>query len=316
VGVIVVGILMFFVVFFWSSVPTKYDTVSRKWSFGLPAVSTERQVSGSALSLAGSGNFVMDEGWYNSLLWLRDNSPEPFGDPDFYYDLYPPRDEFEYPGSAYGVMSWWDYGHFIMQIAHRIPNANPGQAGAVKAGEFFTALNESSGNEVADEEGTKYVVIDFMMATSKFYAMAQWANKTEDDFYGIYYIPFEEGGQWAMLYYPAYYQSVVARLYNFDGKNATPAQSVVISYEEKTGSTGQKYKEVASGQPFDTYEQAQAYVANQTSGNWRIVGVDPFTSIVPLEELGSYERVYPAEPAITINQTTVKIFRYLGSGGS
>jgi hypothetical protein len=155
-----------------------------------------------------------------------------------------------------------------------------------------------------------------MMATSKFYAMAQWADKTEDDFYGIYYIPFEEGGQWAMLYYPAYYQSMVARLYNFDGNNATPTQSVVISYEEKTGSAGQKYKEVASGQPFDTYEEAQAYVANQTSGNYRIVGVDPFTSIVPLEELSSYERVYPAEPAITINQTTVKIFKYLGSGGS
>lgn len=286
--VIVVGIILFAIVF-------------------LPSIAPAR-------ALAGSGNYVMDEGWYNSLLWLKDsnNSPEPFGDPDFYYELYPPRDEFEYPGSAYGVMSWWDYGHFIMQIAHRIPNANPGQAGAIKAGEFFTALNESSGNEVADEQGTKYVVIDFMMATSKFYAMAQWANKTEDDFYGIYYVPFEEGGQWAMLYYPAYYQSMVARLYNFDGRNATPAQPVVISYEEKTGSTGQKYREVTSGQPFPTYEEAQAYVANQTSGNYRIVGVDPFSSIVPLGALSSYERVYPAAANVTINQTTVKIFSYLG----
>ena len=288
--VIVVGIVLFLIVF-------------------LPSI-------GPAKALAGSGNFVMDEGWYNSLLWLRDNSPEPFGDPDFYYDLYPPRDEFQYPESAYGVMSWWDYGHFIMQIAHRIPNANPGQAGAVKAGEFFTALNESSGNEVADEEGTKYVVIDFMMATSKFYAMAQWAGKSENDFYGIYYIPFEEGLQPAMLYYRAYYESMVARLYNFDGRNATAAQPVVISYVEKTSTEGQKYKEVTSGQPFSTYEEAQAYVANQTSGNWKIVGVDPFTSIVPLEELSSYERVYPAAANITINQTTVKIFRYLGSGGS
>ena len=119
-----------------------------------------------------------------------------------------------------------------------------------------------------------------------------------------------------MLYYPAYYQSMVARLYNFEGKNATPTQPVVISYEEKTGSTGQKYKEVTSGQPFPTYEEAQAYVANQTSGNYRIVGVDPFSSIVPLGALSSYERVYPAAANITINQTTVKIFRYLGSGGS
>ncbi len=288
--VIVVGILLFVVVF-------------------LPSI-------GPARALAGSPNFVMDEGWNNSLLWLKDNSPDPFGDPDFYYALYPPLDEFEYPDTAYGVMSWWDYGHFIMQIAHRIPNANPGQAGAVKAGEFFTALNESSANEVADEEGTKYVVIDFMMTTSKFYAMAQWAGKSEDEFYGIYYVPMEDGGQWAVLYYPAYYQSMVARLYNFDGQNATPAQPVVISYEVRTGSRGGKYREITGGQPFDTYEEAQAYVANQTSGNYEIVGVDAFTSIVPLEELSSYERVYPAEANVTINTTTVKIFKYLGSNQS
>jgi dolichyl-diphosphooligosaccharide--protein glycosyltransferase len=288
--VIVVGVILFVVVF-------------------LPIIPPAR-------GLAGSGNFVMDEGWNNSLLWLKDNSPEPFDNPDFYYELYPPQNEFEYPATAYGVMSWWDYGHFIMQIAHRIPNANPTQTGAVEAGQFFTALNESSANEVADERGTKYVVIDFLMATSKFYAMAQWAGKSEDDFYGIYFIPLQEGGQVAMLYYPAYYQSMVARLYNFDGKNVTPTQPIVISYEERTSSGGQKYKEVTSGQPFPTYEEAQAYVANQTSGNYRIVGIDPFSSIVPLEPLNSYERIYPAAANITINTTTVKIFKYLGSGGS
>jgi asparagine N-glycosylation enzyme membrane subunit Stt3 len=213
-------------------------------------------------------------------------------------------------------MSWWDYGHFIMQLAHRIPNANPTQTGAVEAGQFFTALNESSANEVADERGTKYVMIDYMMATSKFYAMARWAGKSEDDFQEVYYIPFEEGRQWAMLYYPAYYQSMVARLYNFDGKNVTPAQPIVISYEERTSTGGHKYKEVTSGQSFPTYEEAQAYVANQTSGNYRIVGGNPFSSIVPLEPLNSYERIYPAEANITINATTVKIFKYLGSGGS
>jgi len=119
-----------------------------------------------------------------------------------------------------------------------------------------------------------------------------------------------------MLYYPAYYQSAVARLYNFDGKNVTPTQPVVISYEEKTAPTGEKYKEVTSGQPFPTYEEAQAYVANQTSGNYRIVGIDAFSSIVPLEELSSYERVYPLEANITINMTTVKVFKYLGSSQS
>jgi dolichyl-diphosphooligosaccharide--protein glycosyltransferase len=292
VRVIVVGIIIFFVVFFPN----------------IPGVK----------GLAGSQNYVMDEGWYTSLLWLRDNSPDPFADfddPDFYYELYPPRDEFEYPESAYGVMSWWDYGYFIMQIAHRIPNANPGQGHAVEAGQFFTAQNESSANEIADEMGSKYVMIDYAMATpSKFYAMAEWADKSVDEFYDLYYVQTSTGGgQWRPLFYPDYYKSTVVRLYNFDGKNVTPTQPVVISYEE-TEYQGQKYKRVTGGQYFPTYEDAQAYVANQTSGNYRIVGDDPFNSIVPLEELNSYKLVYPLGAAI--NATTVKIFEYLGSSQS
>jgi hypothetical protein len=157
-------------------------------------------------------------------------------------------------------------------------------------------------------------MIDSMMATSKFYAMAQWAGKSQEDFYGIYLVPGEEGAQWAMLYYRTYYESITARLYNFDGKNATATQSIVVSYEEKEYQ-GQKYKEVTGGQPFPTYGEAQAYVANQTAGNWSIVGADPFASIVPLEEMSTYKRVYPVGDTLPNGGTTatVKIFEYLGS---
>jgi dolichyl-phosphooligosaccharide-protein glycotransferase len=293
VRVIVVGIVLFAVVF-------------------LPSIP-------NAIALAGSPNAVMDEGWYTSLLWLRDNSPDPFDDPNFYYDLYPPQDTFEYPETAYGVMSWWDYGYFIMQIAHRIPNANPGQIGAVQAGQFFTALNESSANEVADKEGTKYVMIDYQMPTGKFYAMAEWANKSVDEFYDYYYIQTSSsGGQWAILYYPAYYESTVARLYNFDCQAVNATQPIVISYQEQT-SGGRTYRQVTWGQNFSSYEDAQAYVANQTSGNYRIVGQDPFSSIVPLEALNSYERVYQSNATQTMYGRTlpsVKIFEYLGSNQS
>ncbi|MCJ7654219.1 MAG: hypothetical protein MUO97_02770, partial [Dehalococcoidia bacterium] len=243
----------------------------------------------------------------------------PFGDPDFYYKLYLSPAGFKYPETAYGVMSWWDYGYFIMQIAHRIPNANPGQAGAVQAGHFFTARNESAANELADELGTKYVMIDYAMATpGKFYAMAEWAGKSADEFYEIYYLQTSDGWQVTYLYYPAYYNSTVVRLYNFDGKAVISTQPIVISYKEKVMSGGEKYKEITSGQPFSSYEDAQAYVAAQTSGNYRIVGVDPFSSIVPLEKLNSYEFVYPLEATTntTTNTTIVKVFKYLGSGQS
>ena len=313
VNVIVVGIIIFFLVFFpslglWREQPTKIAAAGPDWF----CIGYTRYISELP-------NYIMNEGWYNSLLWLKDNSPEPFGDPNFYYELYPPLDEFEYPETAYGVMSWWDYGYFIMQIAHRIPNANPGQAGAAQAGHFFTAQNESAANELADELGTKYVMIDYAMATpGKFYAMAEWADKSADEFYEIYYLQTSDGWQVTYLYYPAYYNSTVVRLYNFDGKAVISTQPIVISYAEKVMSGGEKYKEITSGQPFSSYEDAQAYVAAQTSGNYRIVGVDPFSSIVPLEKLNSYEFVYPLEATTntTTNTSTVKIFKYLGSGQS
>jgi len=313
VSVIVAGIVLFFVVIFpsvglWKDAPTDLGG-------GL--------YIGYTKPLAQQAP-IMDMGWHNSTLWLKDNSPDPFGDPDFYYELYPPQSEFEYPDTAYGVMSWWDYGYFIMQIGHRIPNANPGQAGAVQAGKFFTAQNESAAQGIVEEYnlGTKYVMIDSAMASGKFYAMADWAGKNVSEFYEYYYVPAEQGGQWATLFYPAFYQSMAIRLYNFDGKAVTPAtnSSIVISYEEQVATGGQKYKAITSGQAFATYEEARAYLASQTTGNYRIVGASASTSPVPLEALADYQRVYPEhtlpEPNGTAAPTTVKIFKYLGSDGS
>jgi len=313
VSVIVVGIVLFFAVIFpntglWRDTPTSIGG-------GL--------YIGYTKSLAQQAP-IMDMGWHNSTLWLKDNTPDPFGDPDFYYELYPPQSEFEYPDTAYGVMSWWDYGYFIMQLAHRIPNANPGQAGAVQAGKFFTAQNESAAQGIVEEYnlGTKYVMIDSAMASGKFYAMADWAGKNTTEFYEYYYVPAEQGGQWATLFYPAFYQSMAIRLYNFDGKAVTPAtnSSIVISYEEQVATGGQKYKAITSGQAFATYEEARAYLASQTTGNYRIVGTSSFASPVPLEALVDYQRVYPEhilpEPNGSTAATTVKIFKYLGSDGS
>jgi oligosaccharyl transferase (archaeosortase A-associated) len=288
VRVIVVGVVIFFGVFF-PNIP-------------------------QAKALSSARNYIMNEGWYSSCLSLKDESPEPFDDPDFYYELYPPRDEFEYPETAYGVMSWWDYGYFIMQIAHRVPNANPTQAGATRAGQFFTAQNESSANEFADSFGSKYVMIDQAMATGKFYAMVEWANGSVDEFYEFYYLPQQDGGRWVSLYYPAYYKSTVARLYNFDGKAVVPTESTVISYSEEESPEGTSYKLITSAQPFPTYEEAEAYVASQEAGNYRIVGANPFDSPIPLEELSSYDLVYSSGD--TTSGTTVKIFEYLGSGQS
>jgi hypothetical protein len=114
-----------------------------------------------------------------------------------------------------------------------------------------------------------------------------------------------------MLYHPGYYNSTVARLYHFDGEAVTPTESIVISYQKRTAGGGEIYKEITNGWSFPTYEEAEAYVGNQTSGNYRIVGTNPSVSPVPLEELNSYELVYPT--GNITNAGDIKIFKYLGS---
>jgi oligosaccharyl transferase (archaeosortase A-associated) len=327
VNVIIVGIILSIVVVCPSVVPMKRDTVTGKVSFGLPdpTISTERiYYVGFTPYIAELPNQIMTAGWYSASSWLQEtnnstgqpDTPEPFGDPDFYYQLYPPKSEFQYPSTAYGVMSWWDYGYFIEQIGHRIPNANPTQTGAANAGKYFTTTNVSEANELADKLGTKYVMIDYLMATTaKFYAMADWAGNSSDQYYDIYYYQASGSTQLSAiaLFYPTYYQSMVARLYSFNGQAQNETTCVVISWDNAVTTTGQPYKYLTGpAQQFDTYEEAQAYVASQTSGKYRIVGTNPFHTIVPLAAVTDYQLVYSS--GSTTDQGTVKVFKY--SGGS
>ena len=176
--------------------------------------------------------------WYSALDWMRYNTPDPGLD---YYALYEapaPGETYEYPESAYGVMSWWDYGHWITRIAHRIPNANPFQSGIggpigsdnPGACVFFISKNETEANEVADALGVKYVISDFMMADvwntfyNKFGAMTVWAGDTEG-----YYVQINDTGEGPRLIpSPKYFSTMEARLHIFDGRGVQLSEDIYL----------------------------------------------------------------------------------------
>ncbi len=126
--------------------------------------------------------------WYHALTWMRNNTPYKSFYDKFFYELYKPGyvkhpKPYPYPHPTYGIMSWWDYGHWIEAIAHRMPIANPFQQGIGNkynnvpgAAPFFTAFNESYANSIAKKLNVKFVISDVEMATGKFYAMAVWAE--------------------------------------------------------------------------------------------------------------------------------------------
>ena len=151
--------------------------------------------------------------WYESLSWMRENTPDPGVD---YYALY--ELPYDYPESAYSVMSWWDSGNWITRIAHRIPVANNFQQGIARACVFFTTNNETEANKVADALDVRYVVSDFGMADiwdallSKFRGMTTWAGDTER-----YCIIVERGAGYRLIMDVKYYNTMVARLHMLDG---------------------------------------------------------------------------------------------------
>ncbi len=269
-----------------------------------------------AKEVASAPAFAYSDAWLESLDWMKDNTPEPFGNADFYYARY--SKDFHYPQSAYGVMAWWDYGHLITRVGRRLPISNPFQQGATEAARFFTAQDETLANQVMSAVGAKYVVIDFATATTKFHGAAAFANIPVENFYDTYYIAEKGRLRPIILYHPEYYYSLAARLYNFDGASSTPEKSIVISYQEKVSPTGHNYKEIADIRSFPSYQEAKAFIASQKGGNYRIVNDNPFLTPVPLERLKNYKPVYSSKsdmiqiPGIgTIPE--VKIFEFVPS---
>jgi dolichyl-phosphooligosaccharide-protein glycotransferase len=276
-----------------------------------------------AIANAKSNSGVNSE-WQESLLWMKNNTPEPFQDPNFYYARYtkPANNLYPYPATAYGVMAWWDYGHMITEVAHRIPNANPNQSGAPTAANFFISQNEQDANRQLDAVGTRYIMIDFDIAVpyavssagiagKKFYAMPTWAGTDQNKYCEIYYQPKNNQLVPVPIYYPEYYYCMVTRLYNFHGAAVVPANSTtVISFEVKSGR-----KVIQSSQTFANYEEASAFLKKQTTDNFRLVGTSPFVSPVPLAKLAHYQEVHDSPSGVPYNnQRTnsayIEIFEY------
>lgn len=267
--------------------------------------------------VATAARFAPTDGWQSALTWMKDNTPAPMGDDDAYFGLYEAPaagEEFVYPESAYSVTSWWDYGYWISRIAHRIPSVNPSQAAEPirKVAGFFLNQDAQAASEAMADLNSRYIIIDDDMPLDKFWAIVTWNEGRQNDYSEVYGVQY--GGELipVKLFYPAYYETMVVRLYNFDAEAVTEVLPVVITYEIRTQSGGTTYKEISDIQEFDSYEEARAYLENLDTENAALVGTNPFISPIPLEALDDYELVYGSELVVpTLEGATtpqVKIF--------
>ncbi|MEE8413214.1 MAG: hypothetical protein V3R96_01550 [Dehalococcoidales bacterium] len=274
-----------------------------------------------AIVTAGEARYAPSNAWVSSLTWLKENTPEPLGNPDAYYGLQqlpPPGERYPYPESAYGVVAWWDYGYWITRIAHRIPVVNPSQnpQAIIRVASFFTAPDEDSAGEIIQEMNSPYIIIDHETALGKFWAIVTWSGENPDEYFDSYQVQQEDGSfRQAVLYTPKYYRSLAARLYNFDGQAVTPEKTLVISYQEITDEKGNLFKTITGLQQFTGYQEAETFLSSQETGNYKIIGTNPLESPVPLEALEHYRLIYSSENKINLSATetipALKIFEYV-----
>ncbi|VVB89943.1 Dolichyl-monophosphooligosaccharide--protein glycotransferase AglB [uncultured archaeon] len=169
--------------------------------------------------------------WHETLTWMRDNTPDPGID---YLAIYkdPKNGTYPYPDTAYGVMSWWDYGHIITYWAHRIPNANPFQAGigggpthAPGAASFLTAKSEEEADNILyalginGKPGARYIMSNAYMAYQIMDIFGVWnedyaPNEIPGD---PYYATIRTQNGMQRIPSLRYYDNMEAKLHIFDG---------------------------------------------------------------------------------------------------
>ena len=270
-------------------------------------------------TLAPKVSFALSDTWQAAMIWMRDNTPEPMGDPEAYFRLYeapPPGEEFKYPASAYGVTAWWDYGYWIMRIAQRIPSVNPSQSPDPirKVAAFFLSLDNATADELRKELGSKYIIADYDIATGKFWAMLNWSGQDQEKFIPTFYVQETENRVAPRQVFSIdYFRTLVVRLYNFNGQGSPGGAATVITYQEVRDVSGILFKLVLDAQDFNSYQEALDYIATQDSSKkYEIVSVSPFVSPIPVEPVEDYELVYSSPTSNNATPAEIKIFEYTG----
>ena len=296
-------------------------------------------------------------GWQGSLEWMEENTPaegqfaNPDGDAMPYYGTFNRTDDHDYREGAYGVMSWWDYGHWITNIGERIPNANPFQQGATDAARFLLAQNETEAAGVLseideDNATTRYVMIDSQMVGGKYQAPPQFApNVTRSDFFTRstlndrvrqqYAQAFQQQGlsqaradqqarQIASVRHQtqAYYESMMVRLYAYHGSSMEP-RPYVVDWEQTRSEQGRvALVEPENSSMFRVFENMSAAreFARQ-DGTAAVGGFGPYPPEERVEALDHYRLVQTgsarsgkfARDVVGVGYTSNTVLQQLGN---
>jgi dolichyl-diphosphooligosaccharide--protein glycosyltransferase len=241
--------------------------------------------------------------WREALAWMRRETPEPFGDAGYYLVDYG-NDVARLKKPAYSVLSWWDYGYWIIHGGRRVPAANPTQAGAGEVAPFFVSQSEDEAISIARGLGANYVVVDCLLpkwlatgakeVTGKVDTIVRWAGGDPEAYAETYYLRKEDGAlSPVVLYDPAYYRCMLTRLLIFQGRKVTARDtSHVVTFSRGRDGAGRDIKVIEGLELFPTFAQARRFAEGSERGDRRVVGVNPMVTCVSLEKVKRFRSVF------------------------
>jgi len=153
------------------------------------------------ISVAVNASPALDADWQQSLLWLKENSNK-----TSFYD-------FPNESPQYSVMSWWDYGNWILFLAERPVVTNNFQAGWLDAAKFYLSESEEEAVAILDARGSRYVFVNYDLLFGKLPALAAWADEDIDSYVKL----VNRGSQVGAVPQTRLFNTTLARLYLFDG---------------------------------------------------------------------------------------------------
>ena len=176
---------------------------------------------------------MLSNDWFTSLEWLKDNTPDPNGNNGNNSNnnnsnisnvnnvnnigswSIPSKDHIP----EYGIMSWWDYGNYILYLSERPVVANNFQLGAEDSANFLVSENESEANQIMNKRKAKYVIVDYrsglnvLRSGNRLSIRGSWISVTFLSGKSLNYYLDKNG-----LPNDRYLNTTYARLYLFDGK--------------------------------------------------------------------------------------------------
>jgi len=235
-----------------------------------------------------------DPDWWAALDWMRWNTPEPMGDSSAWYRWFPRSQGgagFAYPHSAYGVIAPWDKGWWISGISRRIPAANGQQDGAVEVSKFLMETRPDDALRTMRQRGAKYVAVGPGQVTFELPSILKTAGRNVEEYSRLLYVP-TPGGQRvkARFYLPAFYRSMAARLYLFDGRKVETAKGVMVLVTAP--SQGNNEETIQSVRQFPSDKEAEQWMAQHQNETVTLASADPTASCVELEEIPWLRRVF------------------------